>query len=107
MRADFRVALAVALECLCWGAWMTYGLGAQNQNLPSYVVLHDTRPRRVPMAVALGRQCLRRSTCFPSVPSCTWERDFKDTSQKSRQTSLTPTRPASPQSSARDAGCDR
>ncbi len=27
------------------GAWMTYGLGSQNQNLPSYVVLHDTRPR--------------------------------------------------------------
>jgi len=27
------------------GAWMTYGLGSQNQSLPSYVVLHDTRPR--------------------------------------------------------------
>ena len=27
------------------GAWMTYGLGSQNQNLPSFVVLHDTRPR--------------------------------------------------------------
>ncbi len=27
------------------GAWMTYGLGSRNQNLPSYVVLHDTRPR--------------------------------------------------------------
>jgi hypothetical protein len=27
------------------GAWMTYGLGSQNQNLPSCVVLHDTRPR--------------------------------------------------------------
>lgn len=27
------------------GAWMTYGLGSQNQNLPSYLVLHDTRPR--------------------------------------------------------------
>ncbi|NBU75573.1 MAG: DUF1501 domain-containing protein, partial [Planctomycetes bacterium] len=27
------------------GAWMTYGLGSQNRNLPSYVVLHDTRPR--------------------------------------------------------------
>jgi len=27
------------------GAWMTYGLGSQNQNLPSYVVLHETRPR--------------------------------------------------------------
>lgn len=27
------------------GAWMTYGLGSQNQNLPAYVVLHDTRPR--------------------------------------------------------------
>jgi hypothetical protein len=27
------------------GAWMTYGLGSLNRNLPSYVVLHDTRPR--------------------------------------------------------------
>ena len=27
------------------GAWMTYGLGSQNQNLPAFVVLHDTRPR--------------------------------------------------------------
>src|SRR3954454_16930749 len=27
------------------GAWMTYGLGTENQDLPSYVVLHDTRPR--------------------------------------------------------------
>jgi hypothetical protein len=27
------------------GAWMTYGLGSQNHSLPSYVVLHDTRPR--------------------------------------------------------------
>jgi len=27
------------------GAWMTWGLGSQNQNLPSCVVMHDTRPR--------------------------------------------------------------
>jgi hypothetical protein len=27
------------------GAWMTYGLGSLNQDLPSYVVMHDTRPR--------------------------------------------------------------
>lgn len=27
------------------GAWMTYGLGSMNQDLPSYVVMHDTRPR--------------------------------------------------------------
>jgi hypothetical protein len=27
------------------GAWMTYGLGSQNRNLPAYVVMHDTRPR--------------------------------------------------------------
>ena len=27
------------------GAWMTYGLGSLNQDLPSYVVLHDRRPR--------------------------------------------------------------
>jgi hypothetical protein len=27
------------------GAWMTYGLGSQNLDLPSYVVMHETRPR--------------------------------------------------------------
>ncbi len=27
------------------GAWMTYGLGSMNQDLPSFVVMHDTRPR--------------------------------------------------------------
>lgn len=27
------------------GAWLTYGLGSLNQDLPSYVVMHDTRPR--------------------------------------------------------------
>lgn len=27
------------------GAWMSYGLGTQNQNLPTFVVMHETRPR--------------------------------------------------------------
>jgi len=27
------------------GAWVTYGLGADNENLPAFVVLHETRPR--------------------------------------------------------------
>ncbi len=27
------------------GAWITYGLGTENQNLPSFVVMHETRPR--------------------------------------------------------------
>jgi hypothetical protein len=27
------------------GSWLTYGLGTENQNLPAFVVLHDTRPR--------------------------------------------------------------
>jgi len=27
------------------GAWMTWGLGSQNSNLPACVVMHDTRPR--------------------------------------------------------------
>ncbi|MDZ4685077.1 MAG: DUF1501 domain-containing protein [Planctomycetaceae bacterium] len=43
-----------AIELMCgtnrpglpaMGAWITYGLGAENENLPAYVVLHDTRPR--------------------------------------------------------------
>lgn len=27
------------------GAWITYGLGSQNQNLPAFVVMHETKPR--------------------------------------------------------------
>jgi hypothetical protein len=27
------------------GAWSLYGLGCENQNLPAYVVMHDTKPR--------------------------------------------------------------
>jgi hypothetical protein len=27
------------------GAWVTYGLGSLNQNLPSFVVMHETKPR--------------------------------------------------------------
>lgn len=27
------------------GAWLTYGLGVENQNLPAFVVMHERRPR--------------------------------------------------------------
>ncbi|HUY36813.1 MAG TPA: DUF1501 domain-containing protein [Pirellulales bacterium] len=27
------------------GSWVTYGLGSENQDLPAFVVLHDTKPR--------------------------------------------------------------
>jgi len=27
------------------GSWLTYGLGSENDNLPSYVVMHGTKPR--------------------------------------------------------------
>ena len=27
------------------GAWVTYGLGSLNRNLPSFVVMHETKPR--------------------------------------------------------------
>jgi hypothetical protein len=27
------------------GAWMTYGLGVENRNLPHFVVMHDAKPR--------------------------------------------------------------
>lgn len=29
----------------CVGSWITYGLGAENQNLPGFVVLHGAMPR--------------------------------------------------------------
>src|SRR5258708_8831345 len=27
------------------GAWVTYGLGSANDNLPAFVVMHDAKPR--------------------------------------------------------------
>src|SRR5262249_42821650 len=27
------------------GSWLTYGLGSMNQNLPAFVVMHETKPR--------------------------------------------------------------
>jgi hypothetical protein len=32
----------------CVGAWVTYGLGTQNQNLPGFVVMYDTLGRGLP-----------------------------------------------------------
>jgi len=32
----------------CVGAWVTYGLGSESQNLPSFVVMYDTLGRGVP-----------------------------------------------------------
>src|SRR5437773_10526258 len=32
----------------CVGAWVTYGLGTENQNLPSFVVMYDTLGRGLP-----------------------------------------------------------
>ncbi|OAI46175.1 hypothetical protein AYO44_11815 [Planctomycetaceae bacterium SCGC AG-212-F19] len=43
-----------AMELMCgqakpgypsMGAWLTYGLGSLNQNLPAFVVMHETKPR--------------------------------------------------------------
>src|SRR5437773_572058 len=32
----------------CVGAWVTYGLGTENQNLPSFVAMYDTLGRGLP-----------------------------------------------------------
>src|SRR5204862_347915 len=32
----------------CLGAWATYGLGTENQNLPSFVTMYDTLGRGLP-----------------------------------------------------------
>jgi hypothetical protein len=32
----------------CLGAWVTYGLGSENQNLPGFVVMYDTLGRGLP-----------------------------------------------------------
>src|SRR4030095_11438806 len=32
----------------CVGAWVTYGLGTENQNLPAFVIMYDTLGRGLP-----------------------------------------------------------
>lgn len=36
----------------CLGAWVTYGLGTENQNLPAFVVMYDTLGRGLPKGSA-------------------------------------------------------
>ncbi|MEE3371994.1 MAG: DUF1501 domain-containing protein [Planctomycetota bacterium] len=36
----------------CVGAWVTYGLGSENQNLPGFMVMYDSRGRGLPKSRA-------------------------------------------------------
>ncbi len=36
----------------CTGAWVTYGLGTETQNLPAFVVMYDTKGRGLPKGYA-------------------------------------------------------
>lgn len=36
----------------CVGSWITYGLGSQNQNLPGFLVMYDSRGRGLPKSRA-------------------------------------------------------
>jgi hypothetical protein len=38
----------------CVGSWVTYGLGSESQNLPSFVVMYDTLGRGLPKGNALN-----------------------------------------------------
>jgi hypothetical protein len=38
----------------CVGAWITYGLGSESQNLPAFVVMYDTLGRGLPKGHALN-----------------------------------------------------
>ncbi len=38
----------------CLGAWVTYGLGTENQNLPGFVVMYDTLGRGIPKGHSLN-----------------------------------------------------
>jgi hypothetical protein len=65
------------------GAWVTYGLGSENQNLPAYVVLDD--PRGLPINKTQNWQCgylppLYQGTRFRSTgsPVLNLKRDFDE-----------------------------
>lgn len=52
LRANNHAPAAIELMCgenrpglPSMGSWLTYGLGTENQDLPAFVVMHDTRPR--------------------------------------------------------------
>jgi hypothetical protein len=38
----------------CVGSWVTYGLGTENQNLPAFVVMYDTKGRGLPKGQSLN-----------------------------------------------------
>ncbi len=38
----------------CLGSWVTYGLGSESQNLPSFVVMYDTLGRGIPKGHSLN-----------------------------------------------------
>ena len=47
--ALFRINTGMARQGFpCVGAWVTYGLGSESQNLPSFVVMYDTLGRGIP-----------------------------------------------------------
>lgn len=47
--ALFRINTGMARQGFpCVGAWVTYGLGSESQNLPAFVVMYDTLGRGVP-----------------------------------------------------------
>ncbi|MDB5342293.1 MAG: hypothetical protein JWP89_670 [Schlesneria sp.] len=47
--ALFRINTGSARQGFpCVGAWVTYGLGSESQNLPSFVVMYDTLGRGIP-----------------------------------------------------------
>lgn len=47
--ALFRINTGFARQgSPCVGAWVTYGLGSESQNLPSFVVMYDTLGRGIP-----------------------------------------------------------
>jgi len=58
----------------CVGAWVTYGLGAENQSLPSFVVMSDPKGRGLPK----GHASNWSSGFLPGVFQGTWVRPTGD-----------------------------
>ena len=74
--ALFRINTGMARQGFpCVGAWVTYGLGSESQNLPAFVVMYDTLGRGIPKGHAQN-----------------WARDFYRAFFRERRSNLRVTR---------------
>ena len=91
------------------GAWVTYGLGSMNDNLPAFVVMHDAKPRGddgiwspgLPAQDATSRCCSTPADARRS-PTCRGPPGMTDAQQQAQLDLLRETEPRAPEAARAD-----